>query len=76
MSINIISFGSLTDITGSSLTMPVVQDTDSLISELKKMYPALAHKKILIALNTTMVQENTALKENDTVAILPPFSGG
>jgi len=76
MSINILSFGSITDITGSSLNLPLVPDTDSLIAELKKMYPALADKKILIALNTSMVHGNTVLKENDTVGILPPFSGG
>ena len=76
MSLKILSFGSLTDITGSSFEMPLVFDTDSLIESLKNKYPALADKKILLAVNAATVQQNTSLKENDTVAILPPFSGG
>ncbi len=77
MGINILSFGSLTDVTGSSnFSMPVAPDTDALTEALKKQFPALADKKFILAINAVTVQNNTALKENDTVAILPPFSGG
>lgn len=76
MSLNILSFGSITDITGCSFEMPLSPDTDSLVAALKNKYPSLADKKIILAVNAATVQENTPLKENDTVAILPPFSGG
>lgn len=54
----------------------LVQDTFSLMSVLTATYPELTHKKYMLAVNKNIVQRNTALNEGDTVAILPPFSGG
>ena len=76
MSINIIIFGQLTDITGDSLVLENIQDTDNLVKELHKQYPALAKAKYAIAVDKKVVNENTTLRENSTVALLPPFSGG
>jgi molybdopterin synthase sulfur carrier subunit len=76
MPVNIIIFGRLTDIAGSSLALENIADTNSLIKELHILYPALADAKYIIAVNKKVVNENTTLNENSIVALLPPFSGG
>jgi molybdopterin converting factor small subunit len=76
MPVNIIIFGRLTDITGSSLALENIADTNSLVKELHIRYPALADAKYVIAVNKKIVNENITLTENSEVALLPPFSGG
>ena len=76
MSLKIILFGKLADITGNSLTINNVADTDSLVNELRKNYPALAGMKYIIAVDKQVIIENTILNNNSVVALLPPFSGG
>ncbi len=77
MAINIIIFGQIADITGtSSLTVENVADTSQLIERLTVTYPALASAKYAIAVDKKIVKENTALTNNNTIALLPPFSGG
>ena len=76
MPVNIIIFGRLTDIAGSSLALENISDTNSLIKKLHTLYPALADSKYAIAVNKKVVNENTTLTENSIVALLPPFSGG
>lgn len=76
MPINIMIFGQLTDITGTSLSLDDIPDTDSLIKKLNKLYPELAEKKYVIAVDKQVVTTNAILSDNNTVALLPPFSGG
>jgi molybdopterin synthase sulfur carrier subunit len=76
MTLNIIIFGRLTDIAGSSLTLENVADTNNLVKELHILYPGLADAKYVIAVDKKVVNENTTLTENSIVALLPPFSGG
>lgn len=77
MSLQIISFGSITDITGgTNFTIPLVADTDTLLSALKEQFPVLAEKKFILAVNAVTVFGNTPLLAGDSIAILPPFSGG
>ncbi|MFI5132567.1 MAG: MoaD/ThiS family protein [Chitinophagales bacterium] len=76
MPINIIIFGQLADIAGSSLALENIADTNSLVKELHILYPALATAKYAIAVDKKVVNENTRLTENSIVALLPPFSGG
>lgn len=77
MEINIITFGQISDITGeTSLKISHVKNTDELNQLLAKTYPKLQSTLYSIAVNKKMIQENTLLQNNDTVAILPPFSGG
>ena len=77
MQIQIIIFGQLTDIINtSSLTLNNIADTDSLVSELNKLYPAMAETKYIMAVDKQTVTSNTILKEASIVALLPPFSGG
>ncbi len=77
MSINIIIFGQIVDITGTnSLTVEDVADTSQLINRLSAAYPALSSAKYAIAVDKKIVKENTPLSNNNTIALLPPFSGG
>jgi molybdopterin converting factor subunit 1 len=77
MAIQVYFFGSLVDITGKSdEELSVFTDTDSLKMHLQKEYPAFAATKYFIAVNQKMIQANCNLKNGDTVALMPPFSGG
>jgi len=76
MSIKIILFGKLADIAGGSVSVNNVTDTDSLINVLNKDYPALTDTKYVIAVDKQVINGNTVLNKNSTVALLPPFSGG
>lgn len=76
MQVNIIIFGRLTDITGASIVLNDVSDTNALVKKLHNLYPALTTSKYAIAVNKKIVNENTVLTENSIIALLPPFSGG
>ncbi len=77
MQINLKTFGPLTDIIKTNVvTLSEDADTDKLVAELKGLFPALADKKFMIAVDKKTISSNTILKQNSTVALLPPFSGG
>lgn len=77
MEVQVLFFGSITDITNvNEVKMASCTDTDSLMAALFQQYPALASKKYFIALNQKRIQTNSPLKSGDTVALMPPFSGG
>lgn len=77
MKTNIIVFGQLTDIIGNDkLVVNNAGDTNSLLEELKKGYPALEDSKFILAVDKKLVTENTLLNTNSTIALMPPFSGG
>ena len=77
MKVNLLPFGRITDMIG---TNPVIDeaivDTDGLIKLLKELYPVLSESKFLIAVDKKVINEQTPLHDNCTVALLPPFSGG
>jgi sulfur-carrier protein len=77
MSVNVIVFGQLTDIVGKApLTVEDVADTSQLVQRLQERYPALVNAPYIIAVDKQIVNGNTALAGNNTVALLPPFAGG
>ncbi len=77
MQVNIAIFGQLTDIiTKDDLVIKDINDTNAIIEQLNKKYPALATIKYAIAVNKNMITNNTVLNDNDIVALMPPFSGG
>ena len=77
MPINIIIFGQIADITGTSnLSVEDVTDTNELVEHLTAAYPVLKNSKYAIAVDKKIIKENTALSTNNTIALLPPFSGG
>jgi len=75
MKIKIIAFGQIAEITGKELVIEAL-DTASLQQALRDKFPALAEKKYAIAVNKILVSDNHILTDNDTVALMPPYSGG
>jgi len=56
--------------------MVEIKDSNELIKNLEEQFPALVKMKYSIAVNKKVIQENTIINERDTIALLPPFSGG
>jgi len=77
MQVNILIFGQIADIIGTNnILMTDVHDTDDLTNRIKASYPVLNTSKFAVAVDKKIVKENTALNNNNTIALLPPFSGG
>lgn len=77
MEIEIITFGKIASfIAPQKLDINEATDTNELQCYLEENFPELAMVKYKLAVNKLLVQENSKLKNNDIVAIMPPFSGG
>ena len=77
MEIQLISFGKIAEfLENQHMEVSDINDTDQLRRYLESSFPQLATMKYKVAVNKILVQENTLIKNNDSVAIMPPFSGG
>lgn len=77
MKIEVLFFGQLTDITGSSkLVIDYVDTTDNLKKIILEKFPALSSLKFAIAVNKQIVTDNISIEKNSSIAFMPPFSGG
>lgn len=77
MEINILAFGQIAELTGkSSWKFTGVNCTDELVKKLTTQFPSLPAIKYAMAVNKKVIHFNTELNDQDTVALLPPFSGG
>jgi molybdopterin synthase sulfur carrier subunit len=77
MEIEIISFGQIAEfINNQKIDIAGISDTDAFKQYLENQFPALKGMKYKLALNKNIVQENTEITNNATLAIMPPFSGG
>lgn len=77
MKIELISFGQVSElISNQTLEIEGIETTDELKEYLEKTYPDLAIMKYKLALNKNLVQQNSDIKNSDSIAIMPPFSGG
>lgn len=73
--IKLISFGRLKEILGSDFELEA-ENSNALLNQLNKKFPQLEDLKLRIAVNQKIISENTELKNNDVVALMPPYSGG
>jgi molybdopterin synthase sulfur carrier subunit len=77
MEIKILFFGPLAELSGkTSIMLENIPDTDALLHQLMKQYPAISGRPYLVAVEKDIIESNTPLKHGDTVALLPPFAGG
>ncbi|MCX2492418.1 MoaD/ThiS family protein [Pedobacter sp. PF22-3] len=77
MEIEIISFGQITEfINNQKIEVNGIADTNSFKQYLEDRFPALKGIKYKLALNKNIVQQNTEITNQATIAIMPPFSGG
>lgn len=53
-----------------------IHDTDGILEWIRTECPALKGMYIGIAVNRTMVTQNTVVTAESDIALLPPFSGG
>lgn len=74
--VKVLYFGAAEEATGKSEEVLMADDTASLRSQIIALYPVMARIPFRMALNKTMLREESGLKESDIVAILPPFQGG
>lgn len=75
MAVKVISFGQLAEITGKDFLAEIV-DTDGLATWLRDRYNMPGNIKYLVAVNKKLINGNTLLNADDSVALLPPYSGG
>lgn len=79
MTINILYFGMLAEITG--LASEIWQLKDGLtVGDLKReigdKYPSIRDKKFKVAVNQQIGDDGTKISTQSEVALLPPFAGG
>ena len=77
MKINILSFGQVAEaLNADQLLLSDMDNTDRVLDYLKSVYPQLQTMEFTLAVKKQLIHGNTALKDDDTLALLPPFSGG
>ena len=77
MKVKVEIFGQLTDITkNKNFEFVSVNDTDSLVQRLYEEFPGLQSASFVIAVNNNLIKHNTMLEDDNTVALMPPYSGG
>jgi len=77
MKINVLLFGILTDIAGSSkVELKDVESVSAVKSWLWRNYPKSKDIDFQIAINNKIIEGKADLKNGDEVALLPPFAGG
>jgi molybdopterin converting factor subunit 1 len=80
MNVNVLLFGISTDLVGAT-SIVFELDQNATVSDFKNRlqahYPALSQlNSYAIAVNESYASDDTSLHENDTIAIIPPVSGG
>ncbi|PAY11440.1 molybdopterin converting factor subunit 1 [Bacillus sp. 7705b] len=76
--INILLFAGLAEKAGTS-TLEIDMEqvtTDDVKAVLKEQYGLESIDTAMIAVNESYVKENTSVSSGDTVAVIPPVSGG
>lgn len=79
MEIKVLMFGVLSDITDTSEVTVNLESQMTIInfnSLLKEKYQVLGQYTYSIAVNEAYQQTNFMLNDGDTVALIPPVSGG
>ena len=80
MEVKILFFGITTDLTGTSAVSLNIEE-ETTVKQLKnKLISTFNNLKNIhqfaIAVNETYAEDDLVLKNNDTIAVLPPVSGG
>lgn len=73
--IKVLAFGPLVEIVEKEFFIEAT-DTKKLLASLIRQFPLLENRKMAVAVNGKITKDVVLLEESDTVALLPPFSGG
>lgn len=77
MSITVLFFGPLAELTGSSaIELTGVADTEAATQAVVQQFPSLQGRTYALALDQVLVRTPTPVTDGATLAFLPPFSGG
>ena len=80
MKIEVLFFGITTDLIGKkSISFDILEGmtVNDVKEKLLKTYPKLVqHQSFSIALNMEYAEGNNLIKNGDTIALIPPVSGG
>jgi len=80
MQVQLMSYGALTDVTGSEVFELEISQQVVTVAELRLIllarYPALEGKTFRIAVNERFVVDEFAVLPGVKIALMPPFSGG
>ncbi len=79
MKIKVQYFGMIAEAAGTSneeLELTNNAMVSSFIQVIQNKYPALKNMDFKIALNQSIVDDSTEIKEDAELAVLPPFAGG
>ncbi|HUW92871.1 MAG TPA: MoaD/ThiS family protein [Bacteroidales bacterium] len=74
--IKVLYFGIAQEIAGKTGEEFGVESTTGLRRQIYEKYPRMKTVVFRLALNGTMLTTDTSLKDNDIIALLPPFAGG
>ena len=74
--VKVLYFGAAREMAGKATEEFTAGDTASLRRMILEKYPRMRNLPFRIALNRICSRKNASLKENDIIAILPPFEGG
>ena len=81
MSIRILFFASIADVTGKremALEMPASADVAAIYARLVQEFPGLEARRasVLCAINFEFARPDSPVRDGDEVAFFPPVSGG
>ena len=80
MNLKVLFFGISTDLIGATSMVFSISPNTTILefkTQLQEQYPQLTDiNSYAIAVNESYAHNETVLKENDIVAIIPPVSGG
>ena len=74
--VKVLYFGAAQEMAGRASEEFTAGDTAALRRVILEKYPAMRNLVFRVALNRILLKEESTLKENDVIAILPPFEGG
>ncbi|HNB80611.1 MAG TPA: MoaD/ThiS family protein [Chitinophagaceae bacterium] len=70
-------FGMLAEEAGDTKwQLPFCEDTNQLMEEVYRRFPAWKSYSLLLSVNRKLIQENQNIQSGDELALMPPFSGG
>jgi len=77
MEIKVLFFGVLAEVTQTMFRhYRDVSSFSDLKHRMEDEFPEIAHYDFRIAVNSELINEEPVLKNNDEVALMPPFAGG
>lgn len=80
MTVNILAFGIVKELFGSSsiaIELPDAATTSALVNAIKDKYPDIKKlKSFAVAINGTYAADDMNISPTDEIAIIPPVSGG